>query len=410
VTQAPAASASVGVSRMPSPAGAIRGRRRLLTIGHSYCVAVNRRLAHEMAREGGKDWEVTAVAPEFFHGDLRPIHTERAPSELCHLETVPAFLSSRIHFFFYGRKLHEILSRPWDLVHCWEEPYIVAGGQIAWWTPRATPLVFWTGQTIQKNYPPPFSAIERYCVSRCAGWTARGENGVAALLPRGYDRKPHRVMPLGVDLELFHPDTRAGEYVRAQLGWPSTGAPVVGFMGRFVEEKGIRTLTTALDRVESDWRALFVGGGPLEGFIREWSARYGERVRIVTGIPHDRVPEYLNAMDLMCAPSETAANWREVFGRMIVEAFACGVPVIASNSGEIPRVIADAGRIVNEHAPDELADAIREMLENPALRNDFAARGLERVRSTYTWSIVARRHLDFFEELLQPGAPSQWTD
>src|SRR5277367_5542995 len=153
-----------------------------------------------------------------------------------------------------------------------------------------------------------------------------------------------------------------------------------------------------------------VGGGPLEGFIREWSARYGERVRIVTGIPHERVPEYLNAMDLMCAPSETAPNWREVFGRMIVEAFACGVPVIASNSGEIPRVVADAGRIVNEHAPDELADAISEMLKNPALRNDFAARGLERVRTTYTWSIVARRHLDFFEELLQPGAPSQWTD
>ena len=47
---------------------------------------------------------------------------------------------------------------------------------------------------------------------------------------------------------------------------------------------------------------------------------------------------------------------------------------------------------------------------NPALRSEFAARGLERVRTTYTWSIVARRHLDFFEELLQPGAPSQWTD
>ena len=167
---------------------------------------------------------------------------------------------------------------------------------------------------------------ERYCVSRCAGWTARGENGVAALLPRGYDRKPHRVMPLGVDLELFHPDRSVGERVRAQLGWSSTDAPVVGFIGRFVEEKGIRTLTAALDRVESDWRAMFVGGGPLEGFIREWSARYGERVRVVTGIPHERVPEYLNAMDLICAPSETAPNWREVFGRMIVEAFACGVP------------------------------------------------------------------------------------
>ena len=370
--------ASVGiddasVSRNPALARATRPRRRLLTIGHSYCVAVNRRLAHEMARVGGQDWEVTAVAPEFFYGDLRPIQTEQMPGELCRLETVPAFLSNRIHFFFYGRKLRGILGRPWDVVHCWEEPYIVAGGQIAWWTPRKTPLVFWTGQTIQKNYPIPFSAIERYCVSRCAGWTVRGENGVAALLPRGYDSKPYRVMPLGVDVDLFHPDRGAGERVRAQLGWSPAGAPVVGFMGRFVEEKGIRTLTAALDRVTSPWRALIVGGGPLEGFLRKWSERYGGRVRIVTGIPHERVPDYLNAMDLMCAPSETAPNWREVFGRMIIEAFACGVPTIASNSGEIPRVVTDAGMIVSERSPDKLADAIGSLLGDPAQRREFTA-------------------------------------
>src|SRR5580704_15923805 len=160
---------------MPSPAGAIRGRRRLLTIGHSYCVAVNRRLAHEMAREGGKDWEVTAVAPEFFHGDLRPIHTVRAPSELCHLETVPAFLSSRIHFFFYGRKLHEILSRPWDLVHCWEEPYIVAGGQMAWWSSPRSPLVFRSAQSLNKSYPPPFNWIEKFSMARASGWICSGQ-------------------------------------------------------------------------------------------------------------------------------------------------------------------------------------------------------------------------------------------
>ena len=80
MTQLSATSVDIGVSRMPSPAVAKRARRRLLTIGHSYCVAVNRRLAHEMAREGGEDWEVTAVAPEFFHGDLRPIRTERMDS------------------------------------------------------------------------------------------------------------------------------------------------------------------------------------------------------------------------------------------------------------------------------------------------------------------------------------------
>ena len=100
---------------------------------------MNRRLAHEMARAGGDDWDVTAVAPEFFHGDLRPIRTEPVEGELCRLEIVPAFLTDRIHFFFYGRQLRDILRRGWDLVHCWEEPYIVAGGQIAWWTPLDIP-------------------------------------------------------------------------------------------------------------------------------------------------------------------------------------------------------------------------------------------------------------------------------
>ncbi len=380
--------------------------RRLLTIGHSYCVAVNRRLAHEMAREGGRDWEVTAVAPEFFHGDLRPIVTEQIPGELCRLEKVPAFLTGRIHFFFYGGRLREILREGWDLVHCWEEPYIVAGGQVAWWTPRGTPLVFWTGQTISKNYPPPFSMIEKYCVARCAGWTARGENGVVAMLARGYDRKPHRVMPLGVDLDLFFPTLAAGKSIRAQLGWTTAGPPVVGFLGRFVEEKGIRTLTTALDNVATPWRAMFVGGGPLEEYLRSWSRRYGERVQIITDVSHSRVPEYLNAMDMMCAPSETTPAWREVFGRMLVEAFACNVPVIASDSGEIPMVVGDAGKIVREGDAHELAQAIAELIDNPRLRSEYAARGIERARSNYAWPIVARRHLDFFDELLDGGGDS----
>lgn len=379
---------------------ALRPKRRLLSIGHSYCVTLNRRLAHEMAHIGGQEWEVTAVAPEFFQGDLRPIGTKAEPGELCRLETVPAFMTRRIHFFFYGRKLQNILRRGWDLVHCWEEPYIVAGGQIAWWTPRDTPLVFWTGQTLSKTYPVPFSAIERYSIARCAGWTTRGENGVAALLQRGYDRKPYRVLPLGVDTDAFFPDPAAGERVRGELGWSQAGPPVIGFLGRFVEEKGIQTLTSALDSIDSPWRALFVGGGLLEEYLREWAARWGDRVRIVTGVTHDHVPEHLNAMDILCAPSETAPNWREIFGRMLIEAFACGVAVVASDSGEIPRIVADAGVIVREGEAAELARSIGTLLKSPALRRDYARRGCERVTSTYSWPVVARKHLDFFDELL----------
>ena len=64
-------------------------------------------------------------------------------------------------------------------------------------------------------------------------------------------------------------------------------------------------LMSVLDKLTVPWRALIVGGGPLERALREWAARHGERVRIVSGVTHDEVPRYLNAMDLLSAPSQT---------------------------------------------------------------------------------------------------------
>src|ERR1700742_4716971 len=104
-----------------------RRARRLITISHSYVVGVNRRLAHEMARVG--DWEVTAVAPSFFHGELSPITFEPQENELCHVEQARASFTGKVHFMLYNRRLRELLRQPWDLVHCWEEPFVFAGGQ-----------------------------------------------------------------------------------------------------------------------------------------------------------------------------------------------------------------------------------------------------------------------------------------
>ena len=126
---------------------------------------------------------------------------------------------------------------------------------------------------------------------------------------------------------------------------------------------------------------MFVGGGPLEGYLRDWGRHFGDRVRVVTGVEHDRVPAHLNAMDVLCAPSQTTARWREVFGRMAIEAFACGVPVIGSDSGEIPRVVADAGVIVREGDVEDLSRAIERFLNDPALRREYAGRGIARARN-----------------------------
>jgi glycosyltransferase involved in cell wall biosynthesis len=117
-------------------------------------------------------------------------------------------------------------------------------------------------------------------------------------------------------------------------------------------------------------------------------------------VAHDEVPAYLNAMDVLCAPSQTTPRWREQFGRMLIEAMACGVPVLASRSGEIPHVVGDAGILLPEDDEGAWAAAVRRVITEPAVRRDLADRGLRRARLDFAWPVIARRHLEFFDGLV----------
>jgi phosphatidylinositol alpha-1,6-mannosyltransferase len=367
---------------------------------------MNRRLAHELALLDGARWEVTAVAPAYFKGsnDLRPVRLESTRDEPCAVVPVNAYLTSRMHFFVYGLKLRSLLAEPWDLVHCWEEPYIFAGGQTAWWARDRTPLVFRTAQSLKKKYPSPFDSIERYAMGRAAGWICSGKLVAENLRTRpGYDRLPMARIPLGTDLTKFRPDRASRVAILQKLGWEPEGPAVVGYLGRFVPEKGIDLMMSALDRVKSPWRALFVGAGSSEPALRAWAGRHGDRVRICNSVVHDQVPAYLNAMDIMCAPSQTTPSWKEQFGRMLVESFASGVAVIGSDSGEIPNVVGDSGLVVGEKDEEGWARAIAELLEDREKRADFAGRGLARARDEFAWPVVARSYLDFFESIAGPS-------
>lgn len=372
--------------------------RRLLTISHSYVVALNRRLAHEMARQGSGDWSVTAAAPERYHGDLRPITFEPFDGEACDTVQLPVCLDRHPHVMSY-RGLRALLADDWDVVHCWEEPYVVAALQaVRGVRPRAR-LVVSTFQNIAKRYPWPFAAIERRVMTRADGWIAFGRTAHDTANRRAlYRDRPSRIIPPGVDVDRFQPDLASGQAIRCRLTWPGD-AFVVGYLGRFVPEKGLRVLMEALRRMRSDWRALFVGGGLLEPELRAFASEHAGRVHVQTGIDHTHVPDWLNAMSVLAAPSQTTARWREQFGRMIVEALTCGVPVVASDSGEMPFVVGPAGVVVPEGDAEALAAALDRLAGDAASRTSLAACGLARVRETFGWPIVGGAHLRFFEEL-----------
>jgi glycosyltransferase involved in cell wall biosynthesis len=378
----------------------LAAERRLITVGHSYVVAENRRLAHEMALAGRGRWHVTAIAPSVLRGDLRRIELEPIPNEACTVVPVKMAFDRSAHLMGF-RGLRRALSGGADVVHAWEEPYVLAGAQIARRAPVSSTLVFATFQNIRKRYPWPFRAFERSSMRRASGWIAFGHRVADALGDRsGYAGKPTRVIPPGVDVERFRPDPAGGAAVRTQIGW-SDHALVVGYLGRFEPQKGVTDLIAALERARAPWHALFVGGGSLHRDIEAFADAHPGRVHIATGVPHGDVPRWLNAMTILCAPSRTTAAWREQFGRMLIEAMACGVPPLVSDSGEMPAVVYDAGRVLPEQDPATWATAIDNHLRDAATLAMLSTRGVERARAYFAWPVVAKRHLDFFDVLLE---------
>jgi glycosyltransferase involved in cell wall biosynthesis len=312
--------------------------------------------------------------------------------------------TKRIHVFQYDdTALRDLMrSKPFDVVHAWEEPYIYAGYQIA----RAlettsSRFCFRTAQSYVKWYPPPFNYFEKRVVARAQGWIAGASLVHSAMLKRGYAVERGRILNLGVDLQQFRPlNPQQKAEVRAELGIHD---PVVGFVGRLSAAKGLDVLMQAMEEQSPTqrWHLLLLGSGEYEAKIKRWAEQLGWSKRVtIRLVKHEEAPRYIGVMDLLVAPSQTMRNWREQFGRMLVEAFACGVPVIGSDSGEIPFVIGEAGRVVGESDVAGWAEAIGEVLADQKARSEMAARGLERVQQ-YSAASIAAQYRNYYSWLLE---------
>jgi glycosyltransferase involved in cell wall biosynthesis len=387
---------------------------RILTVGHSYVTAMNRAVARAVAADG--ELEVTVAAPNAFRGDLRPMRLDPEPAgSRLTLVGLDARWTRSIHCFRYDPAALNRLVRHgrFDVVHAWQEPFTYAGYQIARAAgPTPAAFCFRTAQNLRKWYPPPFGWFERRVLARADGWLAGGKLVYETMLRRGYPAARGRVLPLAVDVDAFRPcDPATRAAVRGELGLTPL---VLGFAGRLRPDKGLAILMQVLERLPaaSRWSFLALGSGSGEGRLRAWADRRGwaDRVRVVLA-KHEQMPRYLAALDLLLVPSQTTWRWREQFGRILLEGMACGVPVLASDSGEIPITVGAGGVILPEGDPDAWARAVAELLADEPARARWAERGLSRARE-FAVTEVARQFRDYYRGLAeakargaQPGAP-----
>jgi glycosyltransferase involved in cell wall biosynthesis len=364
-------------------------------------VAENRALVREVARDPQLD--VTVAAPVAFRSGLGPIDLQPEPPQSnLELKALSARLTQWTQIFAYDRRSLATLIEQgaFDVVHAWEEPYIYAGYQIVRAMANSNAaFCFRTAQNIDKRYPFPFSRFERAARERAQGWIAGGNLVFESMVRRGFPKERGRIMTLAVDLDAFKPlSPERKQKVAHELGLPP---PIIAYVGRLTRAKGIDLMMRAMDAVgaATPWSLLALGTGPLEAELRNWASTRGwsERVQVRL-VPHRDVPAYLGAAEVLLAPSQTGPRWREQFGRMVIEGFAAGVPVLGSDSGEIPYVVGDAGKVLPENDADAWARAIIEVLGSADLRADMARRGLARVQA-YSVAAIAKQYSAYYRDL-----------
>jgi glycosyltransferase involved in cell wall biosynthesis len=202
-----------------------------------------------------------------------------------------------------------------------------------------------------------------------------------------------RVIPLGVDTRLFHPRP-APRVPGSIIAVASADSPV----------KGIPTLLRAFAKLQTE-RAValtVVGkpapGGPTEQLLGELSL--DGKVRFVTGISDAELAQLVASTEVAVVPS-----LYEGFSLPAVEHMASGTPLIASRTGALPEVTGDSAVLVSPGDPEELAAAIRRLLDSPRERELLSASALDRVRERFAWPAVARATVAEYRRAIQASRP-----
>ncbi|MBI5699422.1 glycosyltransferase family 4 protein [Candidatus Saganbacteria bacterium] len=278
-----------------------------------------------------------------------------------------------------------------DIIHLFEEPWHNIAAYLTFWSKIICPaakLIFQTFQNQVEDYRPNWIRTQRRTFERSSAAISCTDEGKAVLLHWGYNKPIHVIYP-GVETRLFSPQD-AGE-LRAKLGLKEF---TIGYFGRMTQEKGIEDLIAAGKQLDFPYQFFFVGNGPVKPRLQ---SQVPEAIWLDAVTPNE-ISSYYSALDVLVLPSRTTKTWKEQFGRVLVEAMLCGVPVIGSSSGEIPKVIGDAGLVFAEQNPEALAKRITEIRNNTSLREDLKKKGMERGRS-FDWKYAADQVYKVYENI-----------
>jgi glycosyltransferase involved in cell wall biosynthesis len=360
-------------------------------MAHSGVLASYRRRFEVLAERGHP---VTLLTPERWTEGNRVVEFEDSPSSALRVvRSTPwgsrwpsAPLRNVLHLQgCLGRLIDETAP---EVLEVFEEPYSLAAYDAFRQARRRRPgclrLVF-SAQNILKRYPWPFSGFQESVLAAADAALPVDPLVTPVLRAQGLpEATPAPVVPLGIDPARFRPVPPDLAHVPAA----ARGGRRVGFLGKLQPEKGVRDLVAALRALPEDTHLLIAGAGPLEAELRDAHPR----AHVLGALPQASLPGFYAACDVVAVPSRTTASWKEQFGRVAVEAMACGAAVVVSDSGSLPHVVGGSARVAPEGDVPAWANAIGALLADAEARRALGEAGRAHVLASFTWEAVADAH------------------
>jgi len=371
---------------------------RILYIARYHSVTAERKIGL-LAEEG--DMGVWLVRPRRWRDVYGSVDLPVRPGQPYHTVAVPLLLRpGDPHRCLYGALTLAMLAARPDIIHAEEEPDSLAALQVAavrrLLAPRAK-LVLNTWQNVDRPKGRAVWWVLRTALCQADAVLCANREAQALLESFGFEGLTRVLPPQGVDLEVFYPGQRV----------PTAGDETltVAYVGRLVPEKGVNVLIDAVASLDAPCRLVLVGEGPSRAALTAQARERGleERVQFAGAMSPMELAECLRHADALVLPSLSTPVWKEQFGRALVEAMACGLPVVGSDSGAIPEVVGDAGLIFPEGDVAALAGCLQRLAVSPELRVELGERGRQRASRLYSQERIAARTVAFYRLLVDKG-------
>ncbi|GAC1361648.1 MAG: glycosyltransferase family 4 protein [Actinomycetota bacterium] len=372
--------------------GAAQRPRSLMVVSHACVVPQNQAVFAEVADRG---WHVQLIVPARWRHEYSPgtFPARVLPRLKDECWPIPVLLAGSPQRHVYrcrtARRLRA--ARP-DVVFIEAEHYSVPALQWAMAAHRlGIPFGVQAAENLDRPLPRPARAIRSWVLGRAAFVAARSPT--AADLARRWGAIgqvsliPHAVPP-------------------GPVAAPGDAHPLgIGFAGRLVGQKGLWDLVEAVRLLPGPVRLLLAGDGPLRDELAGLQLPNAE-VAVLTGLDHGAMAQAYAQMDVLALPSRSTPTWVEQFGRTLVEALWCGVPVVGSDSGEIPWVIGATGGGVPfpEGNHRALAEQLTKLRSDDHLRASLARTGRQNVQCLFSTAAAADALMAAVEAVAAPSA------